>query len=50
MKEEKFIEYFIDGTFKILPKIFKLFKLLTFASLDYKSNKSKLICFICLQI
>ena len=43
MKDEKFIEYFIDWTFKIIPKKFKL---LTFACLDYKNNKSILICFI----
>ena len=32
------IEYFIDTTFKIMPKKYNPYKLLTIATIDYMNN------------
>ena len=47
MKDEQYIEYFIDEAFKIVPKKYKPYKILTVATIDYKNNKSILIGFVC---
>ena len=43
MKDENYIEYFIYGTFKIVPKKYKPYKIMTISSIDHKNYKSILI-------
>ena len=40
------IQFGIDATFKIIPKYFKKYKLITIYGTD-KNNIKKLACFIC---
>ena len=49
MKDKNIIEYFIDSTFKIIPKIFQPNKLLTITVINYKENKTILIGFVCFK-
>ena len=49
MNNDKFVEYFIDTTFKIIPKKFYPYKLLSISSIDYKNNKVILIGFVCFK-
>ena len=46
MKNEDYFEYFLDVTFKIIPKSFRPYKLLTLASLDNRNKKSIVIGFV----
>lgn len=48
-KHEEYKEYFIDVTFKIIPKIYRPYKLMTITSINYQENKTVLICFILLK-
>ena len=48
-KNENYKEYFIDVTFKIIPKIYRPYKFMTIASINYQENKTVLICFILLK-
>ena len=48
-KNEKYKEYFIDVTFKIIPKKYRPYKLMTIASINYQEKKTVLICFILLK-
>lgn len=44
-KISEYIEYFLDITFKIIPKYQWPYKLMTFSALDNKQNKAILVCF-----
>lgn len=46
MSSVNYKEFFIDITFKIIPKIFRPYKLLSIATIDFNNNKSLLIGFI----
>ena len=46
MKDPNFIEFFIDITFEIIPRVYKSYKLMTIAGLDKLNNKTMIICFI----
>ena len=46
MKNKEYIEYFMDIMFKIIPKSFRPYKLLTLASLDNRNKKSIVIGFV----
>ena len=46
LKNTLYNEYFLDITFKIIPKCYRPYKLLTIASIDKESGKTILICFI----
>ena len=46
MKKGNIIEYFIDITFKIVPKCYRPYKLMTIATLDNENNKTILIAFV----
>ena len=46
LKDGNFIEFFIDVTFKIIPKCYKPHKLISLVALDNKSNQTKIICFV----
>ena len=48
-KNNDYKEYFIDVTFKIIPKKYRPYKLMTIASINYLENKTVLICFILLK-
>ena len=48
-KNPDYKEYFIDIAFKIIPKIYRPYKLMTIANLNYKENKTILICFVLLK-
>lgn len=39
MKNEQYFEYFIDGTYKIVPKKYKQYKIFTVSTIGYKNNK-----------
>ena len=41
------IQFGIDATFKIIPKYFKKYKLITIYGTDKNNNIKKLACFIC---
>ena len=46
LKNTLYNEYFLDITFKIIPKCYRPYKLLTIVSIDKENNKTILICFI----
>ena len=46
MKNPLYNEYFLDITFKIIPKCYRPYKLLTIASIDKENSKTILICFV----
>ena len=46
MKNSLYNEYFLDITFKIIPKCYRPYKLLTIASIDKENCKAILICFV----
>ena len=46
MKEDKYVEYFVGFTFKIIPKIFNLYKLMTIFTLDYDNKIAIFIGFV----
>ena len=46
MNNSDYFEYFCDITFKIIPKQYRPYKLLTIATLDNKKNKTILIGFV----
>ena len=46
MKNENYFEYFIYITFKIIPKCYRPYKLMTIASLDNDNIKTLLIGFV----
>ena len=43
IKDKPLNEYFIDVTFKLIPKIFKPYKIMTICSLDERDNKPSFI-------
>ena len=43
------IQFGIDATFKIIPKCFKKYKLITIYGIDKNDNIPKLACLICIQ-
>ena len=45
INNENFSEYYIDSTYKIIPKKFNPYKLLTIASIDINNKKTILIAF-----
>ena len=49
LKNKEYKEFFIDVTFKIIPRKYRPYKLMTMATLDYKKNKTYLICFVLLK-
>ena len=49
MKNNEYIEYFIDSTFKVIPKKFNNYKLLTIATIDIPNNFTILIGFVCFK-
>ena len=49
MKDKKFNDYFIDITFKIMPKKFRPNKIMTIATVDKDNNKTLIISFVCLN-
>ena len=46
IKNRPLIEFFIDITFKLIPKSFKPYKIMTLCSFDEEENKPILICLI----
>ena len=46
MNNKEYIEYFIDITFKVIPKCYRPYKLLTIATLDKDNIKTILVGFI----
>ena len=46
MKNNNYIEYFINITFKIIPKCYRPYKLMSIASIDYDNKKTVLIGFV----
>ena len=46
MSNEFYSEFFIDITFKIIPKFWRPYKLLTIVTVDKKENKTILIGFV----
>ena len=48
MEDKDFIEFFIDVTFDIVPKKHSPYKLMTIASVDYKTQKTISICSVLL--
>ena len=46
LKDANYYEFFVDVTFKIIPKCYKPYKLLSLASIDNNNNKTKIICFV----
>ena len=50
IKNKPLNEYFIDVTFKLIPKIFKPYKIMTICSLEEKDNKPISVCLIFLNI
>ena len=49
MKNNDYIEYSIDSTFKIIPKKFDNYKLLTIVTNDISNNLTLLIGFVCFK-
>ena len=46
MHDKKFNDYFIDITFKIIPKKFRPNKIMTIATVDKDNNKTIIIAFV----
>ena len=46
MGNKNYPEYFIDITFKIVPKCYRPYKILTIATLDIKENKTIIVGFV----
>ena len=46
MNKPEYIEYFIDITFKVIPKCYRPYKLLTIATIDNKNMKTILVGFV----
>ena len=46
MKNRLYNEYFLDIKFKIIPKCYRSYKLLTIASNDKENSKTILICYV----
>ena len=49
MKNNDYNEYYIDSTFKIIPRKFNNYKLLTIATNDISNNLTLLIGFVCFK-
>ena len=49
LSDEKFVEYFIDFTYKIIPKNFKPYKMMSIATIDYDNNTTILVGFVNLK-
>ena len=49
LKDKKIAEFFFDTTFKIIPKEYKPYKMVTLSGLEKSANISRPILFICMQ-
>ena len=47
LDSEKCYEYFIDSTYKIIPKKFRPYKLMTISTILPNKNMTKICCFVC---